>query len=52
LSDKKRVQHILFWLVALMLLPDLLRFLRWLLVAAFKLFLYFVVVGLLLNLVL
>jgi hypothetical protein len=44
------MQRLLFWVAVIVLLPHLLRFIHWLLTAAFKLFLYLFVIGLLLKL--
>lgn len=44
------MQRLLFWVAVIVLLPHLLRFVQWLLTAAFKLFVYLVALGLLLKL--
>jgi hypothetical protein len=44
------MQRLLFWVAVIVLLPHLLRFIQWLLTAAFKLFLYLLALGLLLKL--
>lgn len=44
------MQRLLFWIAVIVLLPHLLRFVQWLLTAAFKLFLCLFVLGLLLKL--
>jgi len=44
------MQRFLFWLAVIVLLPHLLRFIQWLLTAAFKLLLWLFVLGLLIRL--
>ena len=44
------MQRLLFWLAVIVLLPHLLRFIQWLLTAAFNLLLWLFVLGLLLKL--
>jgi len=44
------VQRLLFWIAVVVLLPHLLRFVQWLLTAAFKLLLWLFMLGLLLKL--
>jgi hypothetical protein len=45
------MQRLLFWVAVIVLLPHLLRLIQWLLTAAFKLFLWLFVIGLLLKLI-
>lgn len=42
--------RLLFWVAVIVLLPHVLRFVQWLLTAAFKLFLWLFVLGMLLKL--
>lgn len=44
------MHRLLFWVAVIVLLPHLLRFIQWLLTAAFKLFLWLFVLGLLIKL--
>lgn len=44
------MQRLLFWVAVIVLLPHLLRFVHWLLTAAFKLLLWLFVLGLILKL--
>lgn len=44
------MQRLLFWVAVIVLLPHLLRFVQWLLTAAFKLLLWLFVLGLLIKL--